>query len=187
MAADGKLEDSSSTLFQTYLDNMFPPEAKRTHSAVIWQRLADKIVRYLKDPGEDKNFRHFVKKSGFELLDLPSLGVRDALVVKVKQDKKVSSHIASCCTIRLESACSWLLCICACAKREIELSHTLPCNTILRQNKNDRTMMGGYRRVAVVEEFADILCQIHNKDCLHAGMKKTFARVHTVHKELTSY
>ena len=180
MAADGKLEDSSSTLFQTYLDNTFPPEAKRTRSAVIRQQLADKIVRYLKDPGEDKNFRHFVK-SGFELLDLPSLGVRNALVVKVKQDKKVSSYVASCCTIRRESACSWLLCICACAKREIELSHILPC-TILGQKENDRTMMGGYRRVAVVEEFADILRQIHNKDSLHAGMKKTFARVHTTQR-----
>ena len=130
MAADVKLEDSSSILFQSYLDNTFPPKAKRTRSAVIRQQLADKILRYLKDPGEDKNFRHFVKKSGFELLDLLSVGVRDALVVKVKQDKKVSSYVASCCTIRRESACSWLLCICACAKREIELSHTAPCTTL---------------------------------------------------------
>lgn len=48
------------------------------------------------------------------------------------------------------------------------------------QNENDRTMMRGYRRVAVVEEFSEILSQIHNKDCLHAGMKKTFARVYTL-------
>ena len=32
--------------------------------------------------------------------------------------------------------------------------------------------MSRYRRVAVVEEIAET---IHNKDCLHAGMKKTFA------------
>ena len=50
--------------------------------------------------------------------------------------------------------------------------------TLLWQNENDRTMMKGYRRVAVVEEFAEILAQVHNKDCLHAGMKKTYARVH---------
>ena len=61
--AAGKLESDSSTLFRTYLDNTFPPEVKRTCSAVIRQQLADKIVRYLKDSGEDKNFRHFVKKS----------------------------------------------------------------------------------------------------------------------------
>ena len=50
-------------------------------------------------------------------------------------------------------------------------------STVNPQNKNDRTMMSGYRRVAVVEDFTEILSQIHNKDCLHAGMKKTFARV----------
>ncbi len=38
-------------------------------------------------------------------------------------------------------------------------------------------MMSGYRRVAVAEEFYGILQQVHNKDCLHAGLKKTFARV----------
>lgn len=45
------------------------------------------------------------------------------------------------------------------------------------QNANDRTMLKGFRRVAVVEDFYDILQQIHDKDCLHAGSKKTFARV----------
>ena len=37
--------------------------------------------------------------------------------------------------------------------------------------------MSGYRRVAVAEEFFEILKQVHNKDCLHAGLKKTYARV----------
>ena len=85
-------ENDGPALFKSYLDNTFPPDAKRTRSAVIRQQLADRIVRHIKNPGEndDKNFRHFVKKSGFELLDLPSLGVRDALVVKVKQDKEVN-------------------------------------------------------------------------------------------------
>ena len=31
--------------------------------------------------------------------------------------------------------------------------------------------------MAIVEDFHDILQQIHNKDCLHAGSKKTYARV----------
>ncbi|KAL5500264.1 hypothetical protein EMCRGX_G011791 [Ephydatia muelleri] len=35
--------------------------------------------------------------------------------------------------------------------------------------------MKGYRRVAFVEEFWDILKKIHNSDGLHAGVKKTFA------------
>ena len=37
--------------------------------------------------------------------------------------------------------------------------------------------MKGYRRVAIVEEFYHILKQIHDKDCLHAGSRKTYARV----------
>ena len=45
------------------------------------------------------------------------------------------------------------------------------------QSQNDRTLMKGYRRVAFVEEFWDILKQIHNNDGLYAG--ETFARVRT--------
>lgn len=87
----GKQEDDTTALFQSYLDSTFPPGSKRTRSAVIRRQLEDKIVRCLKNPDEvtDKNFRHFVKKSSFQLLDLPSLGVRDALVVKVKAEKEV--------------------------------------------------------------------------------------------------
>ena len=33
----------------------------------------------------------FCKKSGFKLLDLPAVGVRDALVVAVKETKVVST------------------------------------------------------------------------------------------------
>ncbi len=44
------------------------------------------------------------------------------------------------------------------------------------QVKNDRTMMKNYRRVAIVEEFWNILKQIHDRDCIHAGIKKTFSR-----------
>ena len=40
--------------------------------------------------------------------------------------------------------------------------------------------MKGYRRVAIVEEFYHILKQIHDKDCLHAGSRKTYARVSSI-------
>ena len=40
--------------------------------------------------------------------------------------------------------------------------------------------MKSYRRVAIVEEFYHILKQIHDKDCLHAGSKKTYARVSSI-------
>ena len=35
-------------------------------------------------------------------------------------------------------------------------------------------MLKGHRRVAIAEEFLE---QFHSKDCLHAGTKKTYARV----------
>lgn len=38
-------------------------------------------------------------------------------------------------------------------------------------------MMKGYRKVAIAEDFYEILGQTHDKDCLHAGSKKTYARV----------
>ena len=38
-------------------------------------------------------------------------------------------------------------------------------------------VMKGHRRVAIVEDFFQILEQVHNNDCLHAGSKKTYARV----------
>ena len=58
-----RLEDNSLAFFQSYLENTFPLESKHTWSAVIRQQLADKIVRYLKNPKEndDKNFQHFVQ------------------------------------------------------------------------------------------------------------------------------
>ncbi|KAL5515506.1 hypothetical protein EMCRGX_G000680 [Ephydatia muelleri] len=41
--------------------------------------------------------------------------------------------------------------------------------------------MKGYRRVAIVEEFYHILKQNHDKDCLHAGSRKTYARVQSLY------
>ena len=36
------------------------------------------------------------------------------------------------------------------------------------------TMLRGYRRVAIVKDFFEILKQIHDKDCLHGGTKENF-------------
>eukprot|EP00731_Ephydatia_muelleri_P029863 Em0021g386a len=41
--------------------------------------------------------------------------------------------------------------------------------------------MKGYRRVTIVEEFYHILKQIHDKDCLQAGSRKTYARVQSLY------
>ena len=45
-----------------------------------------KIKAAIKDPSSvDKNLHSFVKKSGFQILNIPRLGARDVLVVPAKQ------------------------------------------------------------------------------------------------------
>ena len=41
----------------------------------------------------------------------------------------------------------------------------------------DTSVLGQYRRVAYVEEFYSIVHDIHERDLLHAGYKKTFEKV----------
>ncbi|KAL5505829.1 hypothetical protein EMCRGX_G007339 [Ephydatia muelleri] len=79
--------------FVEYLVAAFPKDAKRTRSAVIHQQFGERIISCLKNPLciEDRNFRHLIKRSGFQLLDLPEAGIRDALVVQVKGEKEVQS------------------------------------------------------------------------------------------------
>ena len=40
-------------------------------------------------PDADGAFRHFVKKSGFALVDLQSVGIRDVLIVSVKEKNQI--------------------------------------------------------------------------------------------------
>ena len=77
--------------FVEYLVAAFPKDAKRTRSAVIHQQFGERIISCLKNPLciEDRNFRHLIKRSRFQLLDLPEAGIRDALVVQVKGEKEV--------------------------------------------------------------------------------------------------
>ena len=81
----------SKKAFEEYLLSKFPADARRSRSALIHRGFSDKIVCYLKGgdvwrgkSNEEKHLRHFVRKSGFKLLDLPAVGVRDDLVVAVK-------------------------------------------------------------------------------------------------------
>ena len=77
--------------FEEYLFAAFPKDAERTRSAIIHQQFGERITHFLKNPLsiEDRNFRHLFKRSGFQLLDLPEAGIRDALVVQVKGKKEV--------------------------------------------------------------------------------------------------
>ena len=88
---------AAAEMFNDFVDESFPVGAKRTRSAIIRRNYAERIVRYLKDGRDeiDKNFRHMVKKSGFQLLDLPEAGLRDVLVVKMIEEKQVSSWLTA--------------------------------------------------------------------------------------------
>ena len=44
--------------------------------------------------------------------------------------------------------------------------------------------MKGIRWVAIVEDYWDIISQIHSKDCLHAGIRKTFARIQSIYSHI---
>eukprot|EP00731_Ephydatia_muelleri_P036285 Em0230g5a len=83
-------KDSIKVSFQEYIDSSFPVGGKRTRSAVIRKEVAQRIVNHLKGtPDADGAFRHFVKKSGFALVDLQSVGIRDVLVVSVKEKNQI--------------------------------------------------------------------------------------------------
>ena len=91
-----KSEKDSDTVFLSYLDSTFPPDVKRSRSAMIRKALAKRIIDHLKGLEYDyKAFRHFVKKSCFQLLDFPSVGIRDALVIKLKQEKQVHTQCSN--------------------------------------------------------------------------------------------
>ena len=76
--------------FRTFLAEKFP-FVKRGTSGVFHKEFGDKIKAAIKDPSSaDKNMRFFVKKKGFQILNIPSLGARDVLVIPVKE--QVKSH-----------------------------------------------------------------------------------------------
>ena len=76
----------SEAEFNTYLEERFPTAGKRSTSGTIRASLSAKISAVIRNPAAagDKNFRFFVKKHGFQLLDLPSLGMKDVLIVPAK-------------------------------------------------------------------------------------------------------
>ena len=57
-------------------------------------------MSFLKDGSSeyDKNFRHLVKKSIFQLLDLPEA---DVLVVKISEEKQVRNKLIGINTFKL--------------------------------------------------------------------------------------
>ena len=86
-------KSASCKIFEEYVDSLFPIGGKRSRRAAIRQGFAKRIVDHLKGKQDsDASFRHFVKKGGFALLDMPSAGIRDVLVVSLKEEKQVRFH-----------------------------------------------------------------------------------------------
>ena len=74
--------------FEEYLARTFPDDDKRSTSGVIHRKLGQKIKDCLLGNGSfDKNFRCMVKRREYSLLNLPSVGMRDVLVVPAKDEK----------------------------------------------------------------------------------------------------
>ena len=83
------MEDSRKREFDEYVSQRFPPGSKRSTSGVIYTAFGKKVAEILKDPTTgDKNIWFWVRKRGFQLLNLLSLGAQDVLVVPVNTKGK---------------------------------------------------------------------------------------------------
>ena len=72
--------------FDRYIQERFPTAGKRSTSGIIRRSFGAKIAEVLRNPAAgDKNLRFYIKKHGFQLLDLPSLGMKDVLVVTARE------------------------------------------------------------------------------------------------------
>ena len=79
------MANKHATDFQAFLSQKFPPGSMRGTSGVYYEEFGDRIRAAIKDPSSaDKNLRYYVKNN-FQLLNLPSLGARDVLVVPAKE------------------------------------------------------------------------------------------------------
>ena len=76
MEDDGENDDARKA-FEDYITSAFPEEKKRNRSVVIFRNLEQRIIRHLKgSKKEDEVFCHYVKKTGFSLLNLPTAGAQ---------------------------------------------------------------------------------------------------------------
>jgi len=104
----------------------------KSTSKTITREKGQQITSYLKGdiPPPDPQFKHWVSKKGFKLLDYPILGLKNVLCLPTKNE-----------------------------------------------DPNNPTVLSGWRRVAFVEEFFDILTEVHCKEKGHIGSKKTVREV----------
>lgn len=86
-----KSETQMEERFEEHFRKKFPPDQKRGTSGVIHSAFGEKIKNCLKNPELfSKEFRHYVKKKKFRVFEIPSIGLKDVLVLpRSESDKEV--------------------------------------------------------------------------------------------------
>ena len=49
--------------------------------------------------------------------------------------------------------------------------------SLVFQNVEDNSIMGKYKKVVFVEDMFDVITEVHEKELLHAGYRKTYEKV----------
>ena len=82
---DRKSHDEATQMeqrFKEHVKRKFPPEQKRSTSGVIYAAFGERIKKCLKNAEVfSKEFRHYVKKKNFRVFEIPSIGLKDVLVI----------------------------------------------------------------------------------------------------------
>ena len=71
------------------MDKVLQSILKSKTSPVVKDDKYEAVINFLKHPStcKDKHFRHWVKSKQFQMIDLPGLGIKDAVVVPGKGTK----------------------------------------------------------------------------------------------------
>lgn len=148
--------DEQREVFETYCTERYVGESGSQTSKTVTREKGQKIVKLLRnEPGTEafgSKFKFWVKQRGFSLINYSPLGLKDVLCLPSK--KQVSySHSVNILSALLTG--------------------------LLLQNPNDPTILAKWRRVAFVEDFFEILKEVHCKEKGHVGSKKTVEEVWT--------
>ena len=81
--------DSTNNTVERYFEelvNEFHSNKKKT-SKVISRELAEKVIEHLKSPDNctDSQFKHYVRKRGFQVINLGTYGLFDVLIVPISK------------------------------------------------------------------------------------------------------
>ena len=76
-------------LHREMMDKVLQTILKSKTSPVLKDDKYEAVINFLKQPCscKDKHFRHWVKSKQFQMMDLPGLGIKDAVVIPGKGTK----------------------------------------------------------------------------------------------------